>query len=410
MSASCPLRLLLEARRALDDPRRFEQVAAQVMQWAQVPTPATSAPTAAPHQPVLDIDPAELLDRILDQGGSAPLPSSGERGLDDLHRFLEQVVGPHVVHIDTARQAALVAAVDEALAQQVRAVLHDPAFQCLEAAWRSLHWLVDRSETGSDLKLRILQRTKSDLQAEWSSAADPEESPLGQLLLEPRQDSPALLVGNYAFAHRPDDLTVLHGLGRLGAALRAPCVVAASPELLGCTSFVDMPSPTVLDQRLHDDAYAAWHTLRQSEEARWLALALPRRLCRLPYGQKTDPTETFGFEEQIRSAAHDDLLWGNPAFAVAVTVAQAFRSAGWNLDVSTEVQQLDGLPLYVSEHDGALVTTPCAEVPLSERVVEGLAEAGLLPLVSYRDSDVVTLPCVQAIAAPRARLAWAGET
>jgi type VI secretion system protein ImpC len=140
--------------------------------------------------------------------------------------------------------------------------------------------------------------------------------------------------------------------------------------------------------------------------AHWLTLALPRFLLRLPYGTATAPTETFVFEELLNGGDHEQLLWGNPAFVVAAVIAETFAAEGWALDLSQRVHRVERLPLYIYQEAGIARTKPCAEVLLSERGVEALAEAGLVPLVSYRDTDMVALPCIQALAAPRVPLQW----
>jgi type VI secretion system protein ImpC len=126
----------------------------------------------------------------------------------------------------------------------------------------------------------------------------------------------------------------------------------------------------------------------------------------LPYGAATESADTFTFEEYITGSAHEQLLWGNPAFAVGAVVAGAFAVAGWSLAPLERGQRLEGLPLYIYHEEGMAMTTPCAEVLLSERVFTALAEAGLVPLVSYRDTDTVALPCIQSLAEPRSLLQW----
>ena len=402
-----PLRVLLETRRALEDPARFEDAAAEVMRWAKVPSAAPAAPPPEPAAVVpIDVKPSELLERILSESAHEETPSSPQLGRGDLQRFLETVVGPHLVRVDQARQTALTRAVDQALSQQVRSVLHESSFQRIEAAWRSLRWLVHTAESGSTLKIRVVQLTKDELQSDADANTPPEDSRLGRLLLEPSLAPPALLVGNYEFAHRGEDVGVLQHVGRIARMLRAPFIAAASGALLGWDSLDEMPSATTVARRFEEPGYGEWQALRASPEARWLALALPRLLCRVPYGASRDPVESFDFEEPAAGAGHEQLLWGNPAFAVAAVIAGAFAAEGWSLDPSSEVQRLEGLPLYVYDDDGTAVTQPCAEALLNERLVEVLEQAGLIPVVAYRDADTIALPCLQSLAAPRAPLAW----
>jgi type VI secretion system protein ImpC len=397
-----PLRALVDMRRGLEDPAHFETVAAEVLQWAQQPL------ADVPPRPL--VESSGLLERILAQSNTRTEQTFREPQSGDLQRFLENAVRPYLVKIDTDRQTRLIEAVDQALAQQVRSVLHHPGFQRLEAAWRSVYWLVNRAETGTHLKIRMVHMTKDEIQQDLAASPVLEESRLARLLLEPASvpgGQPAtLIIGNYEFAHTREDLALLEHLGGIAQQLRAPFVAAASPRLLGCASFTEIDSANDVVRRLQEPSYQEWHALRRSPVARWLALGLPRLLLRLPYGAATEPADTFMFEEHISGSDHEQLLWGNPAFAVGAVVAGAFAVAGWSLEVSEWGQRLEGFPLYIYHEEGVAVAKPCAEVLLSERVVTALEEAGLVPLVSYRDTDTVALPCLQSLGEPRSLLQW----
>jgi type VI secretion system protein ImpC len=397
-----PLRSLVETRRGLESPSQFEVVAAEVMRWAQ-PTSADARRTPA-------VEPSELLDRILDQSNASAGQTAQEAWSGDLRQLLKNIVRPYLVKIDSARQTALIDAIDQALSQQVRAILHHPRFQQLEAAWRSIRWLVNAAKTGVHPKIRILHMTKEELQQDLAAHPALEESALARLLLEPASipgSQPAsLLIGNYEFAHTSEDLALLERLGGIAQRLSAPFVAAASPRLLNCASFTEIPAASDLRRRFQEPSYREWHTFRRLPEARWLALALPRLLLRLPYGSATEPAETFAFEEHIGGSDHEQLLWGNPAFAVGAVVAGAFADEGWSLDLSQRVPRLDGLPLYIYQEEGTAMTKPCAEVLLTERAIEALEEAGLVSLVSYRDTDMVALPCIQSLGEPHSPLKW----
>jgi type VI secretion system protein ImpC len=398
-----PLRSLIETRRGLEDPSRFEDVAAEVVKWAQ--------PTSADAPPPPAMEPPELLDRILDQSNDRAGQTPQEPWSGDLQQLLKHIVRPYLVKIDTARQTALVDAVDQALAQQVRSILHHPRFRQLEAAWRSIHWLVNAAETGAHLKIRVLQGTKDELQQDLTARPALEGSEIARLLLEPTSkpggQPPSLLIGNYAFAHTTEELALLQRLGGIAQRLRAPFVAAASPRLLGCASFTEISSARDLVRQFQEPSHREWQAFRRSSEARWLSLALPRFLLRLPYGAATEPVSTFAFEEHITGSDHEQLLWGNPAFAVGAVIVGVFALEGWSLDLTKRVYRLDGLPLYIYQEEGMAMTKPCAEVLLSERVLQALEEIALVPLVSYRDTDMVVLPCIQALGEPRSPLRWA---
>jgi type VI secretion system protein ImpC len=173
--------------------------------------------------------------------------------------------------------------------------------------------------------------------------------------------------------------------------------------MLGLDSFPQIAGIRNIDDVFNKRSYEPWFVLRRTPAAHWIALALPRLLVRLPFGSDTCAAETFDFEESP-GRDHHRLLWGNPAYGVAAALAAMFASEGWEMNPAVAMPRLTGLPLYGYELDGETVTKPCAEALLSETTVQALEAAGLLPLVSYRDSDIVALPCLQTIAEPRAPL------
>jgi type VI secretion system protein ImpC len=403
-----PLRMLLETRKALQDPKRFESVAAEVAKWAKY-EPAPEAPSQSPRAALPpNVAPAELLNMIL--GADAPSrPVPGDSWARDFQSFLRDAVRPHLIQVDSAKQHKLTDAVDAELSRQVRAILQDPEFKRLEASWRSLSWLAAVSETGPDLKVLLVQATKQELLQDLFNHETADQSGLSELLVESSAVAgairPSFLVGNYAFSGELEDLALLERMGSIARQLRAPFVAAAHPALLGLSSFAEIPTRFEAETRIGAPERQSWHALRQSPAARYLGLALPHVLCRLPYGARTDTVESFDFEEGD-PVGHGCLLWGNPAFRVAGVIASAFSADGWNLDLAQGVARLDGLPLYSYKLDGETRNQPCAEVLMTEWTVESLEQSGMIPLVSYQNSDIVALPCVQAIAEPRVPISF----
>jgi len=147
-----------------------------------------------------------------------------------------------------------------------------------------------------------------------------------------------------------------------------------------------------------------WAELRRQPEAEAVGLALPRFLLRLPYGKKTSPLESFDFEEFPELPVHEDYLWGNPAFAVALLLAQSFLDAGWEMRAGSATE-VDKLPLHVYRRDAQPESKPCAEVLLTEDAAERIVEEGLIPMVSFKDGDLVRVVRFQSIAEPPRALA-----
>jgi type VI secretion system protein ImpC len=386
----------------LEDPARYDEAAAKLATWSGFVEEPRAEKTPAPsskERPPDPVDKTRLLDAILERQEPPRTPAS------ELDRLVREIVAPHAIRTDARRQGALVAAVHGALSSRVSILLHHPAFQSLEALWRSVRFLVDSA--GADTRVRVVHVTKEELLSEVISGKSLEASELARLLLEPASipgsEQFSLLVGAYEFSHDLEDLAILERLGNVCAGLKAPMISAAAPQLFGSPAFEGLPPVHDLEKLFDGKDFRPWQLLRQTPPARWLALALPRLLCRLPYGARTQPADSFLFEEQVQ-ADHGKLVWGNPAFAVAAVFAQAFAADGWQLDPSASMTRLEGLPLYNYEADGEIVTKPCAEVLMGEQTVEALMNGGLLPLVSYRDADIVGFPSLQTLANPRAPL------
>ncbi|MBM3791051.1 MAG: hypothetical protein FJW35_11985 [Acidobacteria bacterium] len=395
-----------------DDAESFlRKKLAPAEQGAAAPPPAPAAKAAAPRLGEGRPGPG-LLDSILDQSGAPGAPPAGiaDRALE---QWVQEIMAPHRILVDAAREETLRSKLNRLLSVQVNAVLHQPGFQRLESAWRSLYRMVRNVETGPRLQIRIVQLEKDEILSDVLSGRRLEDSELACTMVDRTSvagsDRPTLLVGDYEFSAGLEDMAVLERLGILAARMGATFVAGAAPEMVGRNSFEVLGTPADLERLFRDDAYGPWRLLRKSGAARRLALGLPRVLCRLPYGPDCDPAETFDFREDILGLRHERLLWGNPAYLVASVYAAAFSAHGWQRDPATTVPKVDGLPLYLRRSDGETVAQPCAEVLLTERMAESLMEAGFLPLVSHRGTDVVSLPSLQTIADPRRPIRWNGD-
>ena len=327
----------------------------------------------------------------------------------DLARFVRRVTESHLAAVPDSRQAEVLAMIDRALSSQMRSLLHVPAFQALEAAWRAVFLLVRRLDTDSLLKLYLIDVSKPELAADLRSTEALRSTGLFRLLVDRSVSTPgaepwALIVGNYTFGPTRQDASTLSRVAQVASAAGAPFLAGASPRAVGCESFAETPYPEEWKWRAEAEDSAAWAALRQRPEAAYLGLALPRFLLRLPYGATTDPVESFSFEEMPESVAHEDYLWGNPAFACALLLAQSFSESGWQMRPGAH-SELDGLPLHVYEKDGDSELKSCAEALLTERAAGKILENGLMPLVWLKGQDTVRLVRFQSMAEPLSALA-----
>jgi len=344
------------------------------------PAPAAAAAAPQPARPIVLPPGQSLLDSMVEQEEEDA--SRAERVAeqrDDLADFIKKAMAPHLEAREDPRKQQWAARVDSAAGEQMRAVLHHPQFQALEAAWRGVQFLVDRLQPDRELKLYVFDATLEELMSDAGA--------LGKCLGDGK-DPWALIIGAFSFGQTPEDAARLRWLGRLAASLGAPFLGEALP--LTETA----PAPH-------------WQELAGSPEAKWIGLAVPRFLLRLPYGKATSPVEGFAFEEMPESV-HAAYLWGNPAFCCGLVIGAAFRSDGWQLRAGQH-RQIESLPQHIYRADGESVAKPCAEVLLTEADADFLLENGFMPLASMKDQDSALLVRLQSIALPLAPLSarWA---
>lgn len=398
---------LRELRRRLQNPSTWQQVAEEMGLTSRQPQGSSMSKTdeSAPATPsAARLATASLLDDMIEQTearGAVPT----RRKTDEVQEFARQVAAKYSVAAPDPRQPAFIAAVDRAVADAMRAVLHQQEFQALEAIWRAVFFLVRRLETGPNLKVYLFDISKAELAADLSSSAEIQSSGIFRLLVQkgiltPGADPWTLVVGDYTFGSDEVDIDLLSKMAQVAKQAGAPFLAAASPRLLGTES---LPSDTPPRDWTGPDE-AGWSELRKRPEGEFIGLALPRFLLRLPYGERTSPTEEFDFEEFPDLPHHEGYLWGNPALAVALALAQSFAESGWEMRAGS-VTQIDNLPLHVYKADGESVLKPCAEVLLTEDSLERILECGLMPLVSYKGRDSVRIARFQAVAQPSRTLA-----
>jgi type VI secretion system protein ImpC len=314
---------------------------------------------------------AGLLDSILEQSGETS-PATVEDA-NDLPAFIRKVTAGHVEERPEAGKVEWEARKQRAAGEKMKAILHHPDFQALEAGWRAV-WLLVYG-LGDDAKIYLVDATRQELMEDVAS--------LEKLVAGPREPW-ALLIGNFVFAENAGDAAHLAMLGRLAAAAGAPFLAEAQP-----------PST--------DDAPAEWRQLRESSVAPWIGLALPRFLLRLPYGKETSLVESFQFEE-MEGSVHSEYLWGNPAFCLACLIGQSFRKHGWDLRPGMD-RKLTSLPLHVYKSGPETAIKPCAEILLSENDADVIMERGYIPVASMKDQDAVLVIRFQSIADPPTGLA-----
>ena len=341
-------------------------------------------------------------------GRPTPAAQASAGAAVDIDALIASIVAPYIVAAPEPFQALYVASIDQASSEQMRAVLHHPAFQALESVWRAIRWLVTELELGESLQLCLLDVSRDELRTDMLSAGgDVGRSGLYRRLVgQSATDDGApwsLLVGDYTFALTDDDTDLLAWLGAIASHAGGPFLAAADASVLGCHSIMETPDPHDW-QSVAGEAAAHWTALRRSSFAKWLGLALPRILLRLPYGKQSDAVDAFDFEELSAAREHEAYLWGNPAMACALLIGRAFLENGWKMQPGDE-REVGDLPAHVFVQDDENHLQAGAELYLGERAGETILARGVMPFLSLRNQNAARLLRFQSLADPPQPLA-----
>ncbi|WP_374309044.1 type VI secretion system contractile sheath large subunit [Methylocella sp.] len=306
---------------------------------------------------------------------------------------------------------SMIAKLDEKLTAQMNEILHAPEFQKIESAWRGLHYLVFNSETDAQLKIHVMNVSKSELYKNLRNypGARWDQSPLfkrvyeaefGQLGGQPY----GCLIGDYEFSHLPADVQLMRDLSKIAGAAHAPFFAAASPTLMGMDSWTELMNPRDLSKVFDTPEYAAWKGLRDAEDSKYVGLCMPRVLSRLPYGAKSEPVEEFAFEEDTDGHKGEKYGWMSAAYAMAVNVNRAFKEYGWCTRIRGVQSggEVINLPTHTFPTDDGGVDLKCpTEIAISDRREHELAKSGLIPLIHRKNTDKAAFIGAQSVYKPK---------
>ena len=305
---------------------------------------------------------------------------------------------------------AMIAAIDKKMSDQVNAVLHHADFQKLESAWRGLHFLVNNTETDEMLKIRVMNISKAELGKTLKSYKGTkwDQSPLFKKIYEEEFGQfggcpYGCLIGDYYFDQSPPDVEMLGEMAKVAAAALAPFIAAVSPTVMQMDSWQELANPRDLTKIFGTPEYAGWRSLRESDDAGYLGLAMPRFLSRLPYGAKTSPVEKFNFEEETAGGDHSKYTWSNAAYAMAVNINRSFKLYGWCSRIRGVESggAVEGLPTHTFPSDDGGVDMKCpTEIAISDRREAELARNGFMPLIHKKNSDFAAFIGAQSLQKP----------
>lgn len=352
-----------------------------------------------------------LLDQIVEEGRFGAEPAARERGKNLIKEFVAQVLdGSMTIARDAEMMInARIAQIDHLISLQLNEIMHDPSFQRLEGTWRGIKYLMDQSETGTMLKIKVLNCSKRELLKDLQRAPEFDQSALFKKVYEEEYGvfggSPfGALVGDFEFGRGPEDLELLEKVSNVAAAAHAPFVSAAACEMFNLPSWASLDAPRDLAKVMDTTEYAKWKGFRQTEDARYVALTLPRVLGRLPYGKASKQVDEFNYEEHVDGTDHSKYLWMNAAYALTSRMTNSFSQFGMCVAMrGVEGGGLvTGLPVHNFYTDAGDVAMKCpTEVPITDRREKELADLGFVPLVHCKDTDYAAFFSVQSSQKPK---------
>ncbi len=314
--------------------------------------------------------------------------------------LLEDIVDRYkqVERVDKSLVDEMIGEIDRRISRQLDEILHHEKFQKLESAWRGLKLLVDRTDFRANIRVDMLDVSKEQLEEDFEDAPEIVRSGLYRHVYTNEYgvfggEPYGALIGNYEFSHRPRDIQLLQNIASVAAMAHAPFIAAASPGMFNVERFEELHRVGELKDLFEGPEYTKWRAFRDSEDARYVGLTMPRFLLRLPYGSG-NPVRAFDYQEDVRAARPDghvqeNYLWGNTAFAFATRLTDSFARYGWcpNIIGPRSGGAVDDLPVHTFESMGSIEAKIPTEILIPERLDYQLAEEGFIPLTVRKGSD-----------------------
>jgi len=305
----------------------------------------------------------------------------------------------------------IIAELDKKISEQVNLIMHHEDFSKLEGAWRGLNYLVNNTQTSETLKIRVMNVSKQEVAKSLKKFKGTawDQSPLFKKLYEDEYGTAGgepygCMIGDYYFNHTAPDLEVLKGMAQIAAASHMPFISAADPSIMNMDSWQELSNPRDITKIFGTPEYAAWRSFRDSEDSRYVALAMPRVLSRMPYGAKTNPVEEFNFEEDTGAGYSDKYNWMNAAYAMGVNINRSFATYGWcaNIRGVESGGAVEGLPTHTFPTDDGGVAMKCpTEVAITDRREAELSANGFLPLIHWKNTDYAVFLGGQTVNKPK---------
>jgi len=310
--------------------------------------------------------------------------------------FVESVVKSTqtVDKIDKVVLDNQIAEIDRKISEQLDEILHHPKFQKMESAWRSLKFLVDRTDFKKNIKIDILDMDKDELAEDFEDAPETIQSGLYKHVYTDEYDTPggepyAAMISNFEFDSSAPDVGLLQEVSKVAASCHCPFIAAATPKFFGKDNVHDLPKIEDLHNYMERSEFLRWNAFRQTEDSRYVGLTLPRFMLRLPYGPDTQPVKEFNYTEKVTGDEHDKYLWGNASFSFAANMVRSFVDNGWCVQIRGPESggKVEDLPIHLFDvGKGKQMKIP-TEILIPETREFEFAQEGFIPLSFYKNRD-----------------------
>ncbi len=367
---------------------------------------STQTETAASSAGVEEVG---LIEQIMSQTKIDPQQEEYDIAKKGLAEFISTIIdtGDTEQQLNRALVDMMIAEIDVKLSKQVDAILHNPTFQEMESSWKSLKTLVDRTEFRENIRIDILHVTKQEMKDDFEFSPDITQSGLYKHVYSSGYgqfggDPVGVIVGNYTFAPTNTDIQLLGKVASIAAMAHAPFLSAAGPEMLGIESYEELPNLKEVKSNLESSRFAKWRALRETEDARYLGMTMPRFLLRTPYDPEENPIRNFNYKEDV-SGGHDEYLWGNSSYLLASRIADSFAKYRWcpNIVGPQSGGAVEDLPVHLYEAFGDLQAKIPTEVLITDRKEFELSDEGFIPLTMRKGSDNAAFFSANSVQKPK---------
>jgi type VI secretion system protein ImpC len=355
---------------------------------------------------------------FLDQVVSATKQTTPDHAQDLVKNLVEQALAGTITFDKNLTRTIdkAIAAIDRKMSAQLNAIMHHEKFTKLEGSWRGLHHLVMNSETGTSLKIKVLNMTKKELNRDLTKAVEFDQSQLFKKIYENEFGTPGgepygALIGDYEWINHPDDIESLRLISNVAAASFAPFISAAGAQMFGFDDWTELTKPRDLAKIFDTAEYIKWRGFRDTEDSRFVSLVMPRTLARVPYGAATKPIEEFNYEEAPYDAAgagqalnHNEYCWMNAAYALGARMTDSFAQSGFCVAIrgAEGGGKVENLPTHLFQTDDGDMDGKCpTEIAITDRREFELSNLGFLPLCHYKNTDYAVFFGAQTVQKPK---------